>query len=330
MEVPNVDWVEPLAMQDESMIARWRERAWTRTVEFIRKEIDRKPIHLFLGYLYPRMVEPSAIQEIKDLGIPCVNFFCDNVREFRKVPPEYRCFDLHWVPEYQALAMYRKAGLQHIHAAMPCWIPPEHRTIDHSEAEGVTFVGSSDLLRRHLLGTAVELGADIRIFGPGWSGEPKTREFGLGGEKKLARLLKNQWHCIRRNGLIAFLLKFEPHFRPLLPPPIPPERLMGGVWGEKYLQVIRESAITIGINRVQTSWRSVHKPITYSRLRDIEAPMMGCCYLTEWAEDLEHLYDIGSEIETYRTADELRNKLERPAERPRNAPSHEAAWAASR
>jgi spore maturation protein CgeB len=51
------------------------------------------------------------------------------------------------------------------------------------------------------------------------------------------------------------------------------------------------------------------RPLSYSRLRDIEAPMLGACFLTEWTEGLEHLFELGLEIETYRTPDELVEKL---------------------
>ena len=37
--------------------------------------------------------------------------------------------------------------------------------------------------------------------------------------------------------------------------------------------------------------------------------MMGACYLTEWTEELEQLYEIGEEIETYRTAEEMVEKI---------------------
>jgi spore maturation protein CgeB len=67
--------------------------------------------------------------------------------------------------------------------------------------------------------------------------------------------------------------------------------------------------VTIGVNRVSTDRASDSRPLTYSRLRDIEAPMLGACHLTEWTEGLEHVYDPGDEIETYRTAEELAAKL---------------------
>ena len=37
--------------------------------------------------------------------------------------------------------------------------------------------------------------------------------------------------------------------------------------------------------------------------------MLGACYLTERTEGLEHLYDLGAEVECYRTVEELVSKL---------------------
>jgi spore maturation protein CgeB len=67
--------------------------------------------------------------------------------------------------------------------------------------------------------------------------------------------------------------------------------------------------VTIGVNRVSTANQSLRRPLLYSRLRDIEAPMLGACYLTEWTTGLEHMYELAKEIETYRSAEELSSKL---------------------
>jgi spore maturation protein CgeB len=36
--------------------------------------------------------------------------------------------------------------------------------------------------------------------------------------------------------------------------------------------------------------------------------MLGACYLTEWTPDLDRLYEIGEEVEVYRTPEELTDK----------------------
>lgn len=308
VEVPNVDWVEGIVQPAGEKRDEWRSQTWERTLSFVRHEHARQPISFFLGYLYPQMVDATAIKELQRIGIPCVNFFCDNVREFREVPSEFQHFDLHWVPEYQAVEMYRRAGLKYLHAAMPCWVPPAQRTCDHPETEGATFIGSPDELRRALLGQAIESGAEINIYGAGWNGEQKHP---CATRKDCGKLLANQWRDITTRGVDSWLYKFERRFRPLpQPPAIPLRRLCGKLSPDDFVRVMQQSAVAIGINRVTVHYRSLRRPITYSRLRDIEAPMMGACYLTEWAEDLEHLYEVGKEIEIYRTAEELKEKLE--------------------
>jgi spore maturation protein CgeB len=63
------------------------------------------------------------------------------------------------------------------------------------------------------------------------------------------------------------------------------------------------------VNRYPSLRFPPDRPDTYSRLRDIEAPMAGACYLTEWTEGLDRLYDLGTEIDTYRDAAELVAKV---------------------
>ena len=75
--------------------------------------------------------------------------------------------------------------------------------------------------------------------------------------------------------------------------------------GDDYARVLRESQVCLGVNRYPSLRHPAGRPGTYSRLRDIEAPMVGACYLTEWTEGLDELYEPGVEIEVYRDAAEL-------------------------
>ena len=167
--VPGVDWGEGLLYgEDPERAAEWRSRVWGETLEYLRRADSATRPDIFLSYLYPWMVDAGAIGEIRRLGIACVNYFCDNVREFVTAPEEYRPFDLHWVPELAATEFYARARMPFIHAAMPAWIPPEQRRWDHEERYGVLFIGSRDRLRERLLYEAISLGAPIELRGPGW------------------------------------------------------------------------------------------------------------------------------------------------------------------
>jgi hypothetical protein len=307
VEAPGVDWAEGLLPMDRQARAAWLSDTWQRTLEFLRREHARAPIRFFLGYLYPEQVDAAAIGELRRMGIPAVNFFCDNVREFRQVPPVYHGFDLHWVPEFEAVPMYESAGLPYLHAPMPAWVPPQLRTADHPETEPATFIGSADLLRRTLVAEALARGADFVVRGRGWTDTAPPQNENT--PSRPTNALINQWRFIRRSGNAAWLRKMQQRFMPPDSVAIPSDRVGPTVSGADYYRITQGATVTLGINRVPTFRRPLSHPLTYSRLRDIEAPMLGACYLTEWTAGLPHLYDVGEEIESYRTADELSDKL---------------------
>jgi len=321
VEVPGVDWAEGLTHRPGPALERWRAGTWHRVADFVRndraKHGARNPLALFLGYLYPQQIDVHAIAELQRLGLPCVNFFCDNVRQFHRLPDAYRPFALHWVPEYEALPLYR--DVPHVHAAMVCWIRPEWRTLPASESEPPTMIGSADILRHDVLAHAIRAGATLRIRGPGWieaasdtanGPPPADRTAATRPSARIERnVLANQLALVREHGPRALWIKVHDRLRPLVPPPIPATFVGPELPHHDYLRVTRAAEITVGINRVPTARHSVHAPLAYSRLRDIEAPMLGACYLTEWTAGLPHLYELGTEIESWRDPAELADKI---------------------
>ena len=168
IEAPGCDWAEGLLPLEPAARAAWAERTWSAALDHLRREQARQPVDIFLAYLYPNQVLPAALVEIRALGIPCVNFFCDNVREYRQVPAEFRAFDLHWVPEFPAVALYQQAGLPWLNAPMPCWVPPAQRTPVATERLPVTFIGTRDEQRAALFAAALQLGLTLELRGTGW------------------------------------------------------------------------------------------------------------------------------------------------------------------
>jgi hypothetical protein len=307
LEVPDVDWAGGIALTPGSAkLKSWKDQTWEKTLRFAREQQSRGRIDFFLSYLYPWQVEEAAIRDLRTMGIPCANFFCDNLREFRRVPEAYKVFDLHWVPEYEALPMYVSAGLPQINLPMPCWVPERLRQMPAEETEPVTFIGSADILRRELLGEVVAQGAAITLRGPGWgAGEEKAKHRQSCSGSPWA----NQIDLVRRHGWGALAAKAYDKVFPLRITNVPESNVAPAVFGEDYFRVTREARVTLGVNRVPVTRRPLRFPLAYSRLRDIEAPMLGACYLTEHTSGVEQLYDVGNEIETYRSADELVAKL---------------------
>jgi hypothetical protein len=321
IEAPECDWAEGLLPRPADDAAAWRERTWTAALAFLRREHARQPIDFLLSYLFPSQVAPGAVAEIRALGIPCVNFFCDNVREFRCVPEVYRIFDLHWVPEHKAVALYRRAGLPLVHAPMPCWVPQARRAPVVHETLPVTFIGTRDEQRERLFAEAIQLGFQVDLRGPGWESAATIPAPAPPRASNPLELLRRQHAFARQHGWPALIRKHARALRPL--PPLAFDfspYAQSALFGDAYWNVLRESKICLGVNRYPSLRFPFDQPDSYSRLRDIEAPMAGACYLTEWTAGLEQLYDPGVEIETYCDAAELVAKAtELAADAPRRA-----------
>jgi spore maturation protein CgeB len=301
VECNDVDWAEGLVDKPVKEQAKWKDFTWSKTIKFLR---DNR-VDLFLGYLYPQQIDCSAIYEIKKLGIPTVNFFCDHVREFTQVPIEFAAFDLNWVPEKKALKMYDTARYPYLYLPMPVWIHPDYR-MPHKKQflKQLTFIGSHDIQRQIFFEEVLSLDPmpDLVICGNGWISNHSSKTTGY---NSFLRKVLNQLTFVSKHGLASYRRKLSQ--RNLHLPFSENLRDHIGIKPnfEQYIALTRESSITVGINRYPSFRFPLDQPDTYSRLRDIEAPMLGACYLTEYTTGLEDLYDLEKDIQTYSSAEDF-------------------------
>jgi hypothetical protein len=186
-------------------------------------------------------------------------------------------------------------------------VPPERRTWRHEERYGPSFIGSRDSQREVLFAEAIRLGADVQLRGPGWIGANATPA-NTGSGSLLARL-RNQREVARQFGLAGLLWKLSYRGRRRVTDDAFAGHVLPAVFGDGYFDVTQQSTLTLGVNRYPSFHSAFSRPDTYSRLRDVEAPMLGACYLTEWTEGLDQMYDLGTEIDTYRSPAEMVERL---------------------
>ncbi len=303
----SIDWAKGLVTQNKLDLASWKTNTWEKTISHLKKH----PVNLFLSYLYPHQIDESAIAEIKKMGIPCVNFFCDNVREFKKPPKEFGVFNLNWVPEYKALAMYKKVTFAHTHLPMPMWVEPKFRTLPNFENEQISFIGSKDIQRQLFFEKIIAKAPNLplNLYGAGWEENNNKKTLQKHKNYTKTNQLYFQINFIYKYGLTAYLrklqqLKINLNLSSLLQDHVLPKPNF-----DDYIKITQNSIITLGINRYPSYSFPLHKPNTYSRLRDIEAPMLGACYLTENTEGLAEMYEIGNEIEVYNCDTEFLEKI---------------------
>ena len=305
-ECPDIDWAQGLVPKNKAEQLRWKDETWSKTLAWLKKD----PADLFLSYLYPEQIDTAAIGEIRKMGIACVNFFCDNVRLFKKIPAEFAVFDLNWVPEFKAIMLYQKAGFPHINLPMPIWVAPGLRNMHNENNEQVSFIGSKDVQRLSFFEKVIQADPKLpmAIYGNGWD-DSTAQDYLPTEDYTLYRKFNFQFNFVKKNGLGAYLRKLQQRNISLSASGALKARIHGTVSFDEYNKLTSGSMITLGINRYVSYHFPFSKPDTYSRLRDIEAPMLGACYLTEYTEGIEQLYEPGKEIELYKEAEDLVEKI---------------------
>jgi Glycosyl transferases group 1 len=305
-ECPDADWALGLVPQDKDAFSKWKQDTWGKTVEYLKKH----PADLFLSYLYPQQIDESAINEIKKTGTPCVNFFCDHIREFKKLPAEFAVFNLNWVPEYKAINLYKKSGYPYINLPMPMWVEPKYRVLKEETNSQVTFIGSKDIQRKLLFEKVIEQepGLPLTVYGNGWNENNIPQQSPL-PDYTLDKKIMFNLDLIKSQGVTSFLRKIiQRNITNDLSEALK-SKIRDFTTVEQYNTLTAESMITLGVNRYPSFRFPITEPDSYSRLRDIEAPMLGACYLTEYTEGLENLYNIGNEIEVYKNSDDFIEKV---------------------
>jgi len=94
------------------------------------------------------------------------------------------------------------------------------------------------------------------------------------------------------------------NYKPLLSKELYSKCISKNIWGEELNQFLGQTKIILNITT--TPWHSID---TSSHLRVLEALALQGFILTDYCDELEELFNIGKEIETYRSSDELLEKV---------------------
>ena len=196
------------------------------------------------------MIDENAVKLIQQSGVPCVNFFCDNVRMFSKIPSVYKVFNLNWVPEFKALELYRNARFPFLHLPMPMWVAPENRVIASDKISAISFIGSHDVQRQLLFEQIVAINPDIplNIYGYGWNNK-SIKQVGAKKDYTKVNQLHFQIEFIKKEGIFALKRKWEQrNFRQEISSLLK-SKLRGKPTFDEYVRITKNSNIIIGVNR---------------------------------------------------------------------------------
>lgn len=304
-----------------------RARTTEQIVTELREAQRRAPTDLFLSYFYNAHFDPAGFAEVRGMGIPSINFYCNSIHQFDLVKDIAARVDFAWHAEKDARPQYLAAGANPVWAQMAA-DPEVYRPVSVATRKpSACFVGQRYADRDRWMAALVRAGVPIEIYGSGWGCGAESDQAGNHvehqSEKNVlgrSRAPVGSWRSylyaahqnIRRNGVASGVMRsarqlsYRRETRSLA-------RLLaanargtvrpGGIAG-----VFSEHEVCLNFSNVWSDGRPGSRLIPHVRLRDFEAPMCRTCYLTGYTEEITEFYESGREIDTYRSPEELVDK----------------------
>ncbi len=266
--------VDPEIPHAKSFIQTNRPRVSEALLQQVKEAHAHKPIDLFFSYFYDACVTPETIDEIKRLQIPTVNWYCNGSYQLHLVSEISPHYDYCLVPEKFRLEDYKKMGANPLYfqeAANPSF----YRDLSVQPDTDISFVGQGYGNRPLAMLYLLNQGLTPQIYGSRWTNQDSPE----------LRLL--------HRGLYS--RNTEPrHF------------FHGIISDDEVVKVFNRSKINLGFN--VCGWTHLDDTIRQVRLRDFEVPMTGGFYLAEHMDELGEFFEIGKEVVTYTSWEELADK----------------------
>lgn len=300
-----------------------------RMIDEVRQAHRDHPIDLFLSYFYNAHFDPAGFAEIHQLGIPSVNFYCNSIYQFDLVAEVAAAANWAWHAEKHARSLYLNVG------ARPVWVqmgadPDVYRPIMGEQRQpNACFVGQRYADRDRWMFRLAQAGVPLAIYGPGWVGNDGAATTGptgavvaecgpyLGRRNYAPGSLPAYLNVIARNieksGLCGGLARswrqacYRRESRRLLPALAP--WAQGPVPFTQICSVFSRHEVVLNFAAVWADGAPGSNLINHVRLRDFEAPMCRTCYLTGHTDEIEEFYEVGKEIDSYRSPEELVEKI---------------------
>lgn len=290
-----------------------RAQTTQRIIDEVKTAHAARKIDVFLSYFYNSHFDPSGFDEIHRLGIPTINYYCNSIYQFGQVAAIAAKANFSWHAEKHARQSYLNVG------ARPVWVqmaadPKVYRPVPSCKMEqSAVFVGQRYADRDRWMASLIQRGIPVVIYGPGW-GE-KTPPNGPAASlpvparpdyrAEVIRIFKRDgifgaWGRLYRqyqyrNQSRALSSVYSPHAR-------------GAVPFTQICTIFSSHEVVLNFSNVWSDGRPGSKLIPHVRLRDFEAPMCRTCYLTGYTDEIEEFYEIGKEIATYNSPEELVEK----------------------
>ena len=313
-------------------------------IDEVKKAHQKSKIDLFLSYFYNSHFNPSGFDQIHQLGIPTVNFYCNSIHQFDLVREIAAKVNYSWHTERNARDKYLQAG------ANPIWIqmagnPTLYYPVSFIQRKSATcFVGQRYADRDRHIAYLLKQQIPVDVYGSGW-GNPN--DFSDSNHSKnnhshtastyLGRSISQPGSFASYRNLIQGNLSrlgiLRGTYRTL-------QQLQHRVASRKLRPLVSQAArgyadnipetfasyeVILNFSNVWSDSYPGSPLVPHVRLRDFEAPLCRTCYLTGYSDEIGEFYELGQEIDTYQSPEELTDKVHFYLSHPQEADHLRAA-----
>lgn len=273
------DWARPPQGVRPHVVDEPRRATSAALLRQIREAASRG-LDAVVSYCFSNDLELEVVDEVRDAGIPWINFFCDSAYAFHTVEALARRTSLNWFVESATEPRYRGLGVRYLrapYALNPTALPDASC---RRPERALAFVGTA---HRNRVRTALLFrlaGVDLHVRGWGW---PTLLESTSGTGPAAASVLRRARRRVARRLLRG--------------------RIGGHLSEAEYVAYLRTSQALLGLSEGHLPGEA---PVSYLKLRDLELPGMGCAYIAQHHRDLELVFEVGREVRSFRTIGEAR------------------------
>lgn len=269
-------------------------------------------LDLIFCYVYDDLLLPETARSLAALDVPLVNYNVDMLNQWYRQTRTAKYFTLMLCAQrenMEMLARYNPRVLYFPMAGRVVRQKPEC-LCDFKPAAPVTFLGTANIYRAAVLSRLYAGGIPLAIYGKYWKEKLQTSKSpGLG--KTLRDIIDYGIPKMKAEGTAglcdAFIRRFTRRSSVLSCDL--PERVIHGILPESSLNALFvESQINLGFTRM-TGDNPDRPGKTHTKLRDFEVPLAGGFYLAERVPEYADLFKPGVEVETWKTVDELLEKI---------------------
>jgi len=298
-----------------------------RTTEEILQEVHdalrKGTVDLFLSYFYNSHFDPEGLDVLRHLGIPTVNYYCNSTHQFELVEEIAKKVDYSWHTEHDAGVFYKGVG------ANPIWVQMGADPNIYFPVNGIerkkksVFIGQRYADRGLHVAALIENNISIDVYGSGWKSNLESSDAQINSSYTyLGRVHTppGKWASYRdiilstlnEKGCLSGIKRLIRHAnfwrknRSILD--IISPHAVGRA--NDISEVLASYEICLNFSNVWADSSPGSELVPHVRLRDFEAPMCKTCYLTGHTEEIGEFYNVGKEIDTYRSIDELLDKTQ--------------------